>query len=61
MDTGKRDYFIDITQQFEKLLVRFNVAHEWTLFDGTHDEEYWSAHVADYLAWYTQPWKNMGQ
>ncbi|MBE0695684.1 MAG: esterase family protein [Anaerolineaceae bacterium] len=57
MDTGKRDAFLAQTSQLEQLLVLLNVPHEWYLFNGAHDEEYWSAHVADYLAWYTQPWK----
>jgi enterochelin esterase-like enzyme len=61
LDTGKTDYFLSQTSEFERLLVRLDVPHEWTLFDGTHNEEYWSAHVADYLAWYTQPWKTAGE
>jgi enterochelin esterase-like enzyme len=61
MDTGKRDYFLNMTSEFEGLLVRYGVPHEWYLFNGTHEEAYWSAHVADYLAWYTQPWKEAGQ
>ena len=61
MDTGKRDRFLNETSQFEQLLVQYGVPHEWYLFNGTHEEAYWSAHVSDYLAWYTQPWKNFGQ
>ena len=33
--------------------------HEWYLFNGTHDEAYWSAHVEDYLEWYTRPWLDL--
>jgi enterochelin esterase-like enzyme len=60
MDTGKRDWYLEQTSQFEHLLVTYAVPHEWYLFNGTHEEAYWSAHVLDYLAWYTQPWKNIG-
>ena len=61
MDTGKRDWYINSTSEFESLLVRYAVPHEWYLFNGTHEEAYWSAHVPDYLAWYTQAWQNSGQ
>jgi enterochelin esterase-like enzyme len=57
MDTGQRDYFIASTTQLEMLLMQLQVPHEWYLFTGTHDEAYWSAHVLDYLKWYTQPWQ----
>lgn len=56
LDTGKQDWWLKYTVDFEDLLVRLNVPHEWYLFNGTHDEVYWSAHVGDYLAWYTAPW-----
>ncbi len=61
MDTGKRDGYINSTSEFESMLVRYAVPHEWYLFNGTHEEAYWSAHVPDYLVWYTQPWWNSGQ
>jgi enterochelin esterase-like enzyme len=57
MDTGRNDYFIAPTTQLEEILVRLGLAHEWYLFNGTHNEEYWSEHVGDYLQWYTQPWQ----
>lgn len=57
MDTGKMDYFINSTRQLEQVFVQYDIPHEFTLFDGTHEEAYWSAHVTDYLAWYTQPWR----
>jgi enterochelin esterase-like enzyme len=57
MDTGKQDWYINSTTQLEQLFLQYGVPHEWYLFNGTHNEDYWSAHVADYLAWYTQSWK----
>jgi enterochelin esterase-like enzyme len=56
LDTGHRDWWIRPTTEFEALLVQMNVPHEWNLFEGTHDEVYWSANVRDYLEWYTLPW-----
>jgi enterochelin esterase-like enzyme len=58
LDTGRQDWYIQYTTEFEAILSAENVPHEWTLFDGTHDEAYWSSHVHDYLTWYTQPWKD---
>jgi enterochelin esterase-like enzyme len=57
LDTGKLDWYLKITTDFEALLVAQNVPHEWYLFNGTHDEAYWSAHVGDYLSWYSLPWQ----
>ncbi len=31
MDTGKRDWYINATSQFEQLLVQYGVPHEWYL------------------------------
>jgi enterochelin esterase-like enzyme len=56
MDTGRHDYYLAPTTEFEALLVQLQVPHEWYLFTGTHNEEYWSAHVGDYLRWYTASW-----
>ena len=61
MDIGRGDPFLSMASAFEAQLVHYNVPHEWYLFNGTHEEAYWSAHVAEYLEWYTQPWKNMAQ
>lgn len=57
LDTGKLDWYLKITTEFEGLLVNNNVPHEWYLFNGTHDEAYWAAHVDEYLAWYSAPWQ----
>jgi enterochelin esterase-like enzyme len=59
MDTGRHDYYIAPTVEFEALLVQLQVPHEWYLFKGTHEEAYWAAHIGDYLRWYTQPWQDM--
>ena len=56
MDSGNGDAYLVTTTKFENLLVQLNVPHEWYLFNGRHEEQYWSDHVADYLAWYTAPW-----
>jgi len=56
MDSGRHDWYIRPINQLEGLLVQYGIPHEWYLFNGSHEEAYWSAHVADYLAWYAIPW-----
>lgn len=41
---------------FEDLLNEYDIAHEWHVFSGYHAEEYWKAHLEQYLRWYTQGW-----
>lgn len=57
MDTGRADWYIRPTSEFEAQLVQYNVPHEWYLFNGTHEEAYWAEHVDDYLNWYIEPWR----
>ncbi len=61
MDIGRRDPFLSNATSIENLMVRYDVPHEWYLNNGTHEEPYWSAHAADYLEWYTQPWQEISQ
>lgn len=56
MDTGNRDYLIKSTTWFENLLNEKNIPHEWYLFTGYHEEEYWQSHIEQYLRWYTKDW-----
>lgn len=42
---------------FADLLDEMNIPHEWHAYVGFHDEEYWSAHVEEYLRWYAAEWK----
>lgn len=56
LDTGERDTYISATQQFVALVEKFHLDHEWHLNPGTHNEEYWGAHIEEYLRWYTAEW-----
>ncbi len=42
----------------ESILTKYNLPHEWHMFAGYHNEEYWQAHVEDYLRWYTKDWES---
>jgi enterochelin esterase-like enzyme len=56
LDAGEDDIWLRFTLQFEKVLNQENIPHEWNLYSGQHDEEYWSSHIEQYLRWYTQDW-----
>ena len=56
VDIGDAD--MELTQGilFEEILTRNNYIHEFHRFSGDHTENYWSAHVKQYLRWYVQGW-----
>ncbi|MCC6146546.1 MAG: hypothetical protein IT308_03150 [Anaerolineaceae bacterium] len=55
-DTGNRDDYLFATRQFIALLEKYDLSHEWHLNPGVHNEEYWGAHVEEYLRWYSAEW-----
>ena len=58
LDIGDRDTenIIHSAEFFEGLLAERNIPHEWHIYPGDHSEEYWSAHVEEYLLWYARDW-----
>ena len=56
MDMGESDTEVGFNSMFENMLTKFGIPHEWHLYPGAHDEAYWSAHVEEYLRWYTGIW-----
>ncbi len=56
LDIGESDPLRPSAQQLEALLNAYGVPHEWHLFQGEHNEEYWHAHMELYLRWYTAVW-----
>ncbi len=58
IDIGERDRpeILEVATWFEGLLDQRDIPHEWHLFSGYHAEAYWSAHLDQYLIWYTQGW-----
>ena len=57
LDIGSTDPAIKDARKFEAMLKELGVLPEWHLNDGRHNEEYWQAHVGEYLRWYTLPWQ----
>lgn len=58
IDIGRSDSEINNALDFEALLTNQHIPHEFHLFPGYHDEDYWSSHLEDYLFWYTRDWRN---
>ena len=58
MDIGDNDQELEIAQRVESEFNRLGLSHEWHLYSGTHTEEYWSAHVEEYIRWYAEGWNN---
>jgi enterochelin esterase-like enzyme len=56
LDIGRSDAELSSAMSFEDLLNARNIPHEWHLQPGYHTEEYWQAHVEEYLRWYAAGW-----
>ncbi|MCA9875174.1 MAG: hypothetical protein KC441_16000 [Anaerolineales bacterium] len=61
LDIGDQDWVRANTLQLHEDMVAAGISHEWVLNEGSHEEAYWTAHVAEYLAWYTEPWQQSAQ
>jgi S-formylglutathione hydrolase FrmB len=51
MDVGSNDPIADDTRAFDAELTILGVAHQYKEYPGTHDWDYWSAHVGQSLSW----------
>jgi enterochelin esterase-like enzyme len=58
MDIGEKDQEWRMAVTIETQFNENGLAHEWRLYSGTHTEEYWSAHVGEYIEWYAEQWNN---
>jgi enterochelin esterase-like enzyme len=58
MDSGDNDPELAMALTVESTLTENGIPHEWHLYSGAHTEEYWSAHVAEYISWYAGQWNN---
>ena len=61
MDMGESDQELGFNSQFESMLTQLGIPHEWHLYPGAHDEQYWQAHVEEYLRWYAEVWVEQAQ
>jgi enterochelin esterase-like enzyme len=58
MDSGDNDPELAMALTVESTLTENGIPHEWHLYSGAHTEEYWSAHIAEYISWYAGQWNN---
>jgi len=58
LDMGDNDSELGSNLQLEGLLTELGIPHEWHLYAGAHDEQYWSMHVEEYMRWYAQGWSS---
>jgi enterochelin esterase-like enzyme len=56
IDIGRNDREVQSALEFANQLDRYNLPHEFYLFNGEHTEAYWTDHLEFYLRWYTQDW-----
>jgi enterochelin esterase-like enzyme len=52
IDIGDDDPWLDRVEQLHEELDEANVPHEYNVFQGDHDGEYWGEHISDYLRFY---------
>jgi S-formylglutathione hydrolase FrmB len=58
MDIGDNDPELALALRVEERFNQYGIAHEWHLYSGAHTEEYWSAHVEEYIRWYAEQWND---
>jgi enterochelin esterase-like enzyme len=56
MDIGDNDRELVTASQVEAQFNQHGLTHEWHLYSGAHTEEYWSAHLEEYILWYAEGW-----
>ena len=57
LDIGFDDSLKDSARKVELRLGELRIPHEWHMNSGTHNQEYWLAHIREYLIWYVDAWK----
>ena len=59
LDTGRFDPEVKTTTAVEQLFNEKGILHEWHLNDGRHNEDYWAAHMREYIQWYAAGWDDL--
>ena len=58
MDIGKSDAELGRAKLVEESFTKYQIPHELHIYTGDHTEEYWSAHMEEYIRWYAEGWNN---
>jgi enterochelin esterase-like enzyme len=56
LDVGQGDWTLPGMEELHAALTAADVAHDYYVYEGYHDDSYWSENVAEYLAFYTADW-----
>jgi enterochelin esterase-like enzyme len=56
IDIGDHDVLLASARELTAVLDDTQVPYAWHLFTGYHEPAYWSAHVEEYLRWYSAGW-----
>lgn len=56
MDIGDNDQELNMAISVEEQFTEAGLSHEWHYYRGAHTEDYWSAHVEEYIQWYAEQW-----
>lgn len=56
LDAGNQDPELVNIDHFIQQLETRKFPYQWSINPGTHNENYWGAHVTEYLLWYVQQW-----
>jgi enterochelin esterase-like enzyme len=56
LDIGQFDRYRQGAEEFRARLEILQIAHDWHLNPGTHNDEYWTTHAEEYLRWYAANW-----
>ncbi|MCB9418515.1 MAG: hypothetical protein H6667_01820 [Ardenticatenaceae bacterium] len=59
LDIGENDSGIGNTRKLHEDLTAQEIPHTWVLNQGGHDNAYWSAHLREYLDWYSAGWPSI--
>jgi enterochelin esterase-like enzyme len=57
-DVGSSDTIIPNIRRLHEDMTATGIEHAWILNEGGHEDAYWSAHLDDYLSWYTAVWSS---
>jgi enterochelin esterase-like enzyme len=56
LDVGEDDWTLPAMEELHAALTAAGVTHDYYVYPGRHDDSYWSAHVGEYLVFYTADW-----
>lgn len=58
LDISDGDTNLAEAEKLREVLEKEGVSFEWHLYDGLHNDPYWSSHLEEYLLWYSAGWSD---